>query len=81
MAVTLVTTDLGARNIAKGREVDAPVVEVTDTDPVDGPLYVARCSGGMCPRAGFGPDDRFDTFEDAVAAAEIHVDAHAAGWS
>jgi hypothetical protein len=58
----------------------APFVEICDVDPDNGPAYLPICSGipdEACPKAGFGPGMEFNTIDDAVNAADIHLLAHA----
>lgn len=57
-----------------------PFVEIVDVDPDNGPAYLPICSsevGKACPKAGFGPGCEFNTLDDAVNAADIHLLAHA----
>lgn len=65
---------------------EGPYVEVIDVDPADGPLYKLRCSEPLrgapaCAGSGFRPGDRFDTLDDAVNAAEVHLHAAHGGRS
>jgi hypothetical protein len=61
-----------------------PFVEICDVDPDNGPAFLPICSGmpdEACPKAGFGPGMEFNTIDDAVDAADIHITAHGRGRS